>query len=58
MDMLRYGHDSFGARVVNGVSWDLLPVAFWAGVAVIAGHLIYRAFARRRARKGGDTNGA
>ena len=53
MDMLRYGHDSFGAQVVKGVSWDLLPVAFWAGVAVIVAHLIYRVFARRRARSGG-----
>ena len=25
MDILRYGHDSFGERVINGVSWDLLP---------------------------------
>jgi hypothetical protein len=54
MDMLRYGHDSFGARVLNGVSWDLLPVAFWAGVAVIVVHLVYRAIARRRTGNGGD----
>ncbi len=53
MDILRYGHDSFGAQVVNGASWDLLSVAFWAGVAVIVVHLVYRAFSRRRARKGG-----
>lgn len=53
MDILRYGHDSFGARVLNGVSWDLLPVAFWAGVAVIVGHLVYRAIARRRTGNGG-----
>jgi hypothetical protein len=52
MDLLRYGHDSFGAQVVNGVSWDLLPVAFGAGVLVIVGHLVYRAFARRRPRQG------
>jgi hypothetical protein len=53
MQMLRYGHDSFGAPVVNGVSWDLLPVAFWAGVVVIVAHLIYRTLQRGRARKGG-----
>ena len=52
MDILRYGHDSFGERVVNGVSWDLLPVAFWAGVAVIVAHLVYRALSKRP-RKGG-----
>ena len=53
MSILRYGHDSYGEQVVNGASWDLLPVAFWAGIAVIAVHLVYRAFSRRAARKGG-----
>jgi hypothetical protein len=52
MEFVRYGHDSFGAQVVNGASWDLLPVAFWAGVAVIVLHLIYRAVSRRRTNKG------
>lgn len=51
MDILRYGHDSYGEPVVNGVSWDLLPVAFWAGVAVIVAHLIWRAVSRRGARR-------
>jgi hypothetical protein len=53
MDILRYGHDSHGETVVNGASWDLLPVAFWAGVAVIVAHLIYRAWSRRGTRQGG-----
>ncbi|MEO6079010.1 MAG: hypothetical protein ABIQ86_04430 [Steroidobacteraceae bacterium] len=51
MEIFRYGHDSYGDRVLNGVSWDLLPVAFWAGVALIVAHLIYRAFSRRGARR-------
>lgn len=51
MDILRYGHDSFGAQVINGASWDLLPVAFGAGVLVIVAHLIYRAISRRRTPK-------
>jgi len=49
MNLLRYGHDSYGAEVVNGASWDLLPVAFWSGVAVIVVHLVWRAIKRRRA---------
>ncbi|MEO8315389.1 MAG: hypothetical protein ABI645_11395 [Pseudomonadota bacterium] len=53
MDLLRYGHDSFGAQVVNGVSWDLLPVAFGAGVLVVLVHLFYRTFVRRSPRQGG-----
>jgi hypothetical protein len=52
MDILRYGHDSYGERLVNGVSWDLLPVAFWAGIAVIVIHLIWRAVTRRSASRG------
>ena len=51
MNLLRFGHDAYGERALNGVSWDLLPVAFWAGVAVIVGHLIYRAL-RRGGRSG------
>jgi hypothetical protein len=51
VDVLRYGHDSYGEQVVNGASWDLLPVAFWAGVAVIVIHLIWRAVSRRGARR-------
>ena len=53
MNILRNGHDSFGQLVVNGASWDLLPVAFWAGIVVIIGHLVFRAITRRSARKGG-----
>lgn len=57
MEFLRYGHDSFGERVLNGVSWDLLPVAFWAGVAVILVHLVWRTLRRNRApRQGGPTS--
>ena len=46
MDILRYGHDAWGAVVVNDLSWGLLPVAAGAGVAVIAIHLVYRAITR------------
>lgn len=52
MEILRYGHDSYGERLVNGLSWDLLPVAFWAGIAVIVVHLVWRAVARRPGSRG------
>jgi hypothetical protein len=48
MDILRYGHDTFGEVVVNGLSWDLLPVALGLGVAVIVVHQVLRALKRRR----------
>jgi hypothetical protein len=57
MQVLRYGHDSFGAAVMNGVSWDLLPIAFWAGIAVIVGHLIYRAVSGTGRKRGGQGHG-
>ena len=51
MEMLREGHDSYGDPVVNGASWDLLPVAFWAGIAVIVVHLVWRAVSGRGRRR-------
>ncbi len=51
MNLLRFGHDTYGNRIVDGVSWDLLPVAFWAGIAVIVVHLVIRAL--RRGKSGG-----
>ena len=53
MEILRYGHDAYGQPVINGASWDVLPAAFWADVAVIVGHLIWRTFSRRSARRRG-----
>jgi hypothetical protein len=46
MNLLRFGHDTYGNRIVDGASWDLLPVAFWAGVAIIVVHLVIRAVRR------------
>lgn len=51
MSLFRYGHDAYGEPVMNGVSWDLLPVAFWAGVAVIVVHLVWRALKRGKGGK-------
>jgi hypothetical protein len=48
MSLLRFGHDPYGQRVIDGASWDLLPVAFWTGVAVIVIHLVVRALRRGR----------
>ena len=53
MNLLRFGHDTYGNRIVDGASWDLLPVAFWAGVAVIIAHLVWRALSKNSGRKGG-----
>jgi hypothetical protein len=48
MDLFRTGHDVWGQRVLEGVSWDLLPVAFGIGVVVIVGHLLYKLIRGKR----------
>jgi hypothetical protein len=42
MDLFRVGHDVYNQRVLEGVSWDLLPIALGVGLVVIVGHQIYR----------------
>jgi hypothetical protein len=49
MDFVRVSSDAWGRQVLEGISWDLLPVAVALGALVIVGHAIWR-FARR-ARK-------
>lgn len=40
----------YGQEVLQGMSWDLLPLFFWLGVGFIAVHAIYRRwFAPKRA---------
>jgi hypothetical protein len=42
MDLFRQGHDVYNQPVLEGISWDLLPVAAGVGLVVIVVHLIYR----------------
>ncbi len=58
MELLRYGHDAWGQVVVNGLSWDLLPVAVGAGAAVIVVHLVVRAFTRPGSAPRGSRDGS
>jgi hypothetical protein len=41
MEIFRHSRDVWGQETLLGISWDLLPVFFWAGVAFIAGHALY-----------------
>ena len=43
MDLFQYGTTPWGQEVLIRISWDLLYLAFWAGVAFIIFHLIYAA---------------
>ena len=42
MDLFRRGHDVYNQPVLEGISWDLLPVAAGIALVVIVVHLIYR----------------
>jgi hypothetical protein len=40
--------DVYGREVLEGASWDLLPVFFGLGLAVIVVHALWRRFAAPR----------
>jgi hypothetical protein len=42
MDIFRYTRDVYGQETLEGISWDLLPLALGIGVLVIIGHAVYR----------------
>jgi hypothetical protein len=42
MEIFRTGHDIWGRRVLEGVSWDLLWVAIIVAAGVIVVHALYR----------------
>jgi hypothetical protein len=48
MELVRVSTDVWGRQVLEGISWDLLPVAFGIGAAVIIGHAIYRLVRKSR----------
>ena len=43
MEFFQWGTDPWGQEVLIRVSWDLLYLSFWAGLAFIVFHLIYAA---------------
>ncbi len=42
MDLFRTSRDVWGQEVLQGMSWDLIPIFFGAGAVLIVGHLLYR----------------
>jgi hypothetical protein len=48
VDFVRVSTDAWGQQVLEGISWDLLPVAVVLGAVVIIGHAIYRAIRKSR----------
>ena len=59
MGLLRTDTNAWGQEVLLGISWDLLPWFAGAGIAIIAGHALFKAFwepaiSRRLERQGHD----
>lgn len=48
MQIFRTGHDIWGRRVLEGISWDLIGFAVVIGALVILGHVLYRQWQRAR----------
>jgi hypothetical protein len=46
MELVRVSTDVWGRQVLEGISWELLPIAFGIGAVVIIGHAIYRLIRR------------
>ncbi len=42
MELFRISRNVWGQEILQGMSWDLLPVFFGAGTAFIICHMIYR----------------
>ena len=42
MEVFRVSRDVWGQEILQGLSWDLLPLFFGLGVALIVCHLLYR----------------
>jgi len=50
MEIFRITRNAWGQETLEGISWDLLPIAAALGVAIIIGHLAWRALRRKRPR--------
>jgi hypothetical protein len=48
VEIFRYARDVYGQETLEGISWDLLPVAIGVGVAVIVGHFLFRLIRGKR----------
>jgi len=44
MEVLRYSSNAWGQQVLEGMSWDLIPLFFGIGLVVMIGHALYMRF--------------
>ena len=41
MELFQVGTDPWGQEIIIRISWGLLTVAFWAGIAFVLFHAVY-----------------
>ena len=58
MDFLQWGTNPWGQETLVRISWDLLYLAFWAGIAFIIFHIIYAAVWVPRLARAANGGGA
>jgi cytochrome b subunit of formate dehydrogenase len=60
MELFQVGTDPWGQEILIRISWGLLTVAFWAGIAFVLFHAVYAVVWKPKlaAEKGGATSGA
>lgn len=58
MQFVRVSTDVWGQEVLEGISWDLLPVAIAVGAVVVVGHALYLLIRHRRPAPKAEDGGA
>ena len=50
MEVLRHSSNAWGQEVLEGISWDLIPVFFGIAVVVMVAHAVFMRFFNRKNR--------
>ncbi|MBQ91288.1 MAG: cytochrome B [Acidimicrobiaceae bacterium] len=59
MELFQTGLDPWGQEILIRISWSLLYISFWAGIAFVAFHLVYSmVWKPKLAAEGGEASGA
>ena len=58
MELFQVGTDPWGQEILIRISWGLLTVSFWAGIAFIIFHSIYAVVWKPRVETGTHSDGA
>jgi len=48
MEFFRVSRNVWGQETLQGLSWELLPIFFWAAVIVITSHAVYSKLMSRK----------